>query len=382
MSGSSTGWLSIGAAMLAFALVLLVRGTTARGGGGRRTVPARRLHRRRHRGLARGADRHHGVRRLVERRLTTGRTVAIWDAVFDAVEDRWIVGFGFQSVGDIPRRRRVQHVDRRRPQHVRGDVAVARSDRPDPAARRRHVQRRSGVVAGPRRSELGDGVVGSRLDLRAGGERHREHAQLPLDLLGAAGVARVRRDPTTRSRWRTPPVASRARIRCSTRATRTSSVPETFDETDVAQVHYCPTSHELRPRHRSRHHVHGRRGAPATAGSRSSDSATAAGDPVGGAAARRRRAARRRGRRAPRPAGAGPAGPRVQAARRRPDADHARAARRTRRSADGRGCCGRVVGTVTEREGGPPDRGRGRPTRPTGARSSASCSSRPSSSPG
>src|SRR5688572_28937394 len=35
MAGSSTGWLSIGASMLAFALVLLVRGTTARGRGDR-----------------------------------------------------------------------------------------------------------------------------------------------------------------------------------------------------------------------------------------------------------------------------------------------------------------------------------------------------------
>jgi exopolysaccharide production protein ExoQ len=101
MSGSSTGWLSIGAAMLAFALVLVVRGTTARGGGG----------------ASNGA-------RVAYITAVTGALLAlpigimafgdslsddsplaarsrIWDAVFDAVEDRWIVGFGFQSVGDI-----------------------------------------------------------------------------------------------------------------------------------------------------------------------------------------------------------------------------------------------------------------------------------------
>jgi O-antigen ligase len=101
MSGSSTGWLSIGASMLAFALVLLVRGTTARsergGPSGARAgyisvvtvallaVPI---------GIMAFGDSLSDDSPLAVRSR-------IWDAVFTAVEDRWIIGFGFQSVGNI-----------------------------------------------------------------------------------------------------------------------------------------------------------------------------------------------------------------------------------------------------------------------------------------
>lgn len=101
MAGSTSGWLSIGASMLAFALVLLVRGTAARGQGngsnGARVgyvcivaaallaVPI---------GIMAFGDSFGDDSTLAARSR-------IWDAVFDAVEDRWIVGFGFQSVGDI-----------------------------------------------------------------------------------------------------------------------------------------------------------------------------------------------------------------------------------------------------------------------------------------
>ena len=101
MSGSSTGWLSIGASMLAFALILLVRGTTARSQGG---------------GPSGARAGYIGVVTVALLAVPIGIMAfgdslsddsplavrsRIWDSVFTAVEDRWIVGFGFQSVGDI-----------------------------------------------------------------------------------------------------------------------------------------------------------------------------------------------------------------------------------------------------------------------------------------
>jgi O-antigen ligase len=101
MSGSSTGWLSIGAAMLAFALVLLVRGRTARGGGaasnGARVAYIAVV-------TAALLALPIGIMAFGDSLSDDSPLAArsrVWDAAFDAVEDRWIVGFGFQSVGDI-----------------------------------------------------------------------------------------------------------------------------------------------------------------------------------------------------------------------------------------------------------------------------------------
>lgn len=104
MTGSSTGWLAIGAAMLAFALVLLVRGTTARAHGattsdsnGTRVAYASLV------GLALLAVPVGIIafRDSLSDGSPLGFRAHTWDAVFEAVEDRWIVGFGFQSAGDI-----------------------------------------------------------------------------------------------------------------------------------------------------------------------------------------------------------------------------------------------------------------------------------------
>lgn len=97
-SGSTTGLLSLCGAIIAFALVLLVRGLGARGqsGGSIRVagivavgavlaaVPF---------SIQMLADSFDDDSVLVQRADT-------WDFVFNAVEDRWIVGFGFQSFWD------------------------------------------------------------------------------------------------------------------------------------------------------------------------------------------------------------------------------------------------------------------------------------------
>ena len=119
----------------------------------------------------------------------------IWDAVFDAVEDRWIVGFGFQSVGDIP-------VDVGFSTSIGGAHSTFVETLLSLGAIGL-ILLLAVVVFNVGRvwwQALGGqswamGWWAAVVDLRAGGERHREHAQLPLDLLGAAGVARVRRDP-------------------------------------------------------------------------------------------------------------------------------------------------------------------------------------------
>ena len=99
MSSSSTGWLSLGASMLAFALVLVVRGANARGRTGNGTQWAGSI-------LVGLALLAVPVAVLVwgdslGDDSALGQRSDTWNAVFDAVEDRWIVGFGFQSVGDI-----------------------------------------------------------------------------------------------------------------------------------------------------------------------------------------------------------------------------------------------------------------------------------------
>ena len=215
MASSSTGWLSLGASMLAFASGPRVAGST----------PA--------------ADRQ----RSVAGRLLVGLAVVAvpWSVLAaDSLGDDSALASaatpgtpcsmrsrtaGSSASGSSRSATSPPNGDsppgnvRRRPQLVRGGAALARGDRADPAPRHRRLHHRSGVVAGPRRAELGDGLVGRGRHVRSHGERHREHDQLPLDLLGAAGGSRLRGDPVRRG----APPARPASIRPSTLATPTSN---------------------------------------------------------------------------------------------------------------------------------------------------------------
>lgn len=104
-TASTSGLLALCGATVAFALVLLVRGLTARGspsapaaagfGAGRVMLAV---------GVGSALVAVHFVIQLFADSFDEDSALAqradIWRFVFDAVEDRWIVGFGFQSFWD------------------------------------------------------------------------------------------------------------------------------------------------------------------------------------------------------------------------------------------------------------------------------------------
>ena len=108
MAESVTGWIALGGAVSAFAVVLLARGLAAQG----RSM-------RTFRGV--GATIVAAIVvtvpwsfKFVADRLDDSSLSArtkVWDFVFDSVEDRWLVGFGFQSFWDDDPRV-TEHFDR------------------------------------------------------------------------------------------------------------------------------------------------------------------------------------------------------------------------------------------------------------------------------
>lgn len=94
-AASTTGLLSLCAAIAAFAVVLLVRGFNARGptGGGLRAA-----------GIVAVGSVLTAIPLSIQwfagssdEGSSLAQRADTWDFVFDAVEDRWIIGFGFQS---------------------------------------------------------------------------------------------------------------------------------------------------------------------------------------------------------------------------------------------------------------------------------------------
>jgi len=97
MAESVTGWIALGGAASAFAVVLLARGLAARGqsmrtfrGVGSTVVAAM---------VVTIPWSFKFVANRLDDASLSART-RVWDFVFDSVEDRWLVGFGFQSFWD------------------------------------------------------------------------------------------------------------------------------------------------------------------------------------------------------------------------------------------------------------------------------------------